>query len=267
MPDDLLQQLCVDQPTLTVLVVAAHPDDETVGMGARLARLASTVTILTVTDGAPQDGADARHHGFATVADYAAARHVELINAMALVGIAPAQIRSLDCPDQQATHQLTDLARKTAAAIEDVRPDLIVTHPYEGGHPDHDATAFAVHAAQRLVGVSAPPIVEMTSYHMGHGGIAAGAFLPSGPHAIVIPLAPDEVDLRRRMMEAYVTQQHMLLRYFTVEAESFRHAPHYDFGRPPHGGQLWYEKFPWGTTGEQFRAAAIAAAAELGEGQ
>ena len=149
-----------------------------------------------------------------------------------------------------------------AATIADVRPDLVVTHPYEGGHPDHDATAFAVHAARRLVGVAAPPIAEMTSYHMGHGGVETGAFQGGDEPAVTIPLTPAEIDLRARMMAAFATQRG-LADQFTFDAERFRLAPAYDFGRPPHAGQLWYEKFPWGATGEQFRARAVAAAAEL----
>ena len=31
--------------------------------------------------------------------------------------------------------------------LDDVRPDVVLTHAYEGGHSDHDATAFAVHLA------------------------------------------------------------------------------------------------------------------------
>ncbi len=111
------------------------------------------------------------------MADYAAARAAELRNALALAGIGPGQVRSLNCPDQETTLHLARLARGVAATIADVRPDLVVTHPYEGGHPDHDAAAFACHAARRLVGLAAPPVAEMTSYHMGHGGVETGTFL------------------------------------------------------------------------------------------
>ncbi len=259
---DLLEQLCGDEPALRVLVVAAHPDDETVGMGARLAKLARGVTVLTVTDGAPRDGADARTYGFGTVAGYVAARRVELRNAMALAGVGPGQLRSLDCPDQETTLHLAGLARGVAAVVRDVRPDLVVTHPYEGGHPDHDAAAFATHAARRLVGPAAPPVAEMTSYHMGHGGVETGAFRAGGEPVIRVPLTPAELDLRQRMLAAFATQRG-LAEQFTFDAERFRMAPTYDFGRPPHDGQLWYEKFPWGATGQQFRDRAVAAAAEL----
>ncbi len=59
------------------MIVVAHPDDETIGMGAQLCRLRDTLQ-LQVTDGAPRDGCDAAAHGFANIAEYAFARRVEL---------------------------------------------------------------------------------------------------------------------------------------------------------------------------------------------
>ena len=31
------------------------------------------------------------------------------------------------------------------------QPDVVLTHPYEGGHSDHDSTAFAVHLAAGIL--------------------------------------------------------------------------------------------------------------------
>ena len=52
------------------MIVAAHPDDETLGIGSLLCLLDEAL-LVHVTDGAPRDGADARVHGFATCAEYA----------------------------------------------------------------------------------------------------------------------------------------------------------------------------------------------------
>jgi hypothetical protein len=40
-------------------------------------------------------------------------------------------------------------------------------------------------------------------------------------------------------------------------------APRYDFTRPPHRGQLYYETLGWPMTGERFRQLAREAAEDL----
>src|SRR4051812_10799066 len=136
-------------PVPATLLVAAHPDDETVGAGSRLPRLVQA-RFVCVTDGAPRTGEDASRHGF-TPEQYARARRVELEAVLARCGIAPGQLQSLDCPDRQASLQLAPLARRLADVIAQSATEVVLTQPYEGGHPDHDATAFIAHAAVALL--------------------------------------------------------------------------------------------------------------------
>src|SRR3954470_1794609 len=126
----------------TMMLVAAHPDDDVIGAGALLARAPDT-RVVYVTDGAPRDGRDARAHGFAGPAGYAAARRREAEDALDCAGISPAQVVHLGFPDQGATFALDRVADALAAVMAADPPALVLSHPYEGGHPDHDATAFA----------------------------------------------------------------------------------------------------------------------------
>ncbi|HLI77367.1 MAG TPA: PIG-L family deacetylase, partial [Acidobacteriaceae bacterium] len=138
-------------PLPRLLVVLAHPDDEVLALGGRLERLASS-RLLTITDGAPKDGSDARQHGFPTLEAYREARRDELGKALAHagLGLGVTPVFGGQVPDQAASFHLVALARGIASAIEDFKPEVVLTHPYEGGHPDHDACAFAVHAAVRM---------------------------------------------------------------------------------------------------------------------
>jgi len=248
----------------SVLLVAAHPDDETVGAGAMLPRIPQ-VTVVHVTDGAPRDPSDAIAAGFATRDDYARARRRELCNALELAGVAPSALVSLDFVDQEASLDLAYATLRLVDVLRELRPDFVLTHPYEGGHPDHDAVAFSAHAACALSDKH-PEVWEFTSYHSAdpHGApqIETGLFLDGDPGEAVVLCEADRA-LKRNMTECFTTQQHML-RHFPLDRERYRPAPSYDFTEAPHAGRLYYENFPWGMSGERWRDLAASAASNLG---
>lgn len=261
-----------NSPLPRLLIVLAHPDDEVLAMGARLERLRSS-RLLTVTDGVPEDGDDARQHGFASLASYREARRHELGDALAHAGLPVERVLSppkapLPVPDQTAALHLAALARAIAAHISEFQPEAVLTHPYEGGHPDHDACAFAVHAAVRVVeaaGRPQPAIVEAPFYHAGEdGSMSTGQFLASTASALTLvhQLSPREQANKRARLACFVSQVETLRQFGTVR-ELFRMAPGYDFTQPPHPGTLLYERFPWGMTGERFRALGAQASADL----
>jgi LmbE family N-acetylglucosaminyl deacetylase len=260
-PDD---EAAGDAPR--TLIIVAHPDDEVIGAGARLP-LIRDVTIVHVTDGAPRDMRDATAHGFATREAYAAARRDELRAAVALAGITADRLELLNVVDQEASLALALLAQRIASMLRELRPALILTHPYEGGHPDHDATAFAVHAARCLLAresVDPPPVVEMAFYHACASGMAVGEFLPVAAHPVAtMLLSPTERELKYRMRDCFVTQRR-ILEPFPMDHERFRRAPRYRFTAAPHRGMLLYERFDWGMTGERWRALAREALDALG---
>lgn len=250
----------------TALMVVAHPDDETVGAGSRLPSLARGLRVIYTTDGAPRNGHDARAAGFENCAAYACARLRERSDALVIAGIGRDRVLDFRYADQEVSRHLVELALRVEAAIRRFRPAFVITHPYEGGHPDHDATAFSVHAAIRRIQArkeKTPAVIEMTSYHLHDGQLESALFLPvEGVCERVVRLTDEEFRLKRAMLDCYRSQQRTL-QTLLYERECFRPAPRYDFSQPPHEGPLYYEGFEWGMNGGEFRNLANAAMQRL----
>src|SRR4051812_15871371 len=188
----------------SVLIVAAHPDDETIGAGGLLPRLRHPV-VVTVTDGAPRTPGDAERAGCLTREDYARLRRDELMGALDVAGVPADQIRALNIVDQEASLEMAYVTMHLVDILREVHPAAILTHPYEGGHPDHDATAFAVHAACERV-PEPPEVYEFTSYHSAAAhpappdspAMAVGQFLPESDDGEPVVLPEEARELKSR---------------------------------------------------------------------
>ena len=243
-----------------VLILAAHPDDEAIGAGGFLDRLHEPI-LAFLTDGAP------RNHPRAE--ELARKRRAESEAAWELTG-SEDRILRLGGVDQECAFDLPGLTRAAGIIALTRKPATILTHAYEGGHPDHDAAAFIARQVIRVfetAGLPPPQIVEFTSYHNGapfasSPELRTGEFLPSDSEVRVFHLSASSAEVKRKMFARYESQQAML-RHFPIESEKFRMAPHYDFSKPPHAGALFYETQPWGIDGATWRRLAAQAEAAL----
>ena len=153
-----------------ILLVHAHPDDETIGNGATMAKYAAAgvhVTLVTCTLG--EEGEiildDHAHHAADQNDTLGQHRAIELANAMAELGVAdhrqlgePGKYRDSGMMgtadnDDPTCFWRADLLAATAdlvAVIREVRPQVLVTYDDFGGygHPDHvQAHRVAMYAA------------------------------------------------------------------------------------------------------------------------
>lgn len=254
-----------------LLVIAAHPDAETAGAASLLTTLPDCA-VLHLSDGVPRDRAQWASGVAFSRDDYASQRRGEAVRALDIAGIEPSDIHCLGFQDQELVFHLTDLARELVRWMIALGPELVITHSYEGGHPDNDAAAFAASAARDLLlrsGQRAPMLLEMALYNGNGGELTVGQFVASddvGPPQIQCAFRGAALDRKQEMLRCFESQTDELAPFFGLEYERFRPAPRYDFAAPPHFGPLYYEQCGLEMDGDTWRALAARARGELSLG-
>lgn len=138
-----------------LVVIAAHPDDETLGAGGLISRVASQggrVSVIVATDG------EGSHPGSRTHSpdSLRAKRRLEVIEALSL--LAPgARVQFLSIPDGEVGTHASVVEDAVAAALDatDAAPaQTLVVAPWSGdGHRDHREAAGAVRNVASVRGV------------------------------------------------------------------------------------------------------------------
>ena len=228
------------------LLILAHADDEVIGAASLLLREPEECFLLYLTDSAPDNPFFLERAGFSTREAYREQRQSELSAALALAHIEPRQVVILPVPDQQATRHIRASIAAVREVIDELQPERIFTHAYEGGHPDHDAAAVV---AQRS---GHPAVFEMPYYQAASGRMVAGDFVSSNGTEQQWTLTKTEEEAKQRLWDQFVSQRHVFAR-FSRAVEKYRPQPAYDFLSPPHPRPLYYETRPVGWNYEQWR--------------
>jgi LmbE family N-acetylglucosaminyl deacetylase len=229
-------------------VLVAHQDDEAIGCAILLQR-AEWPAVIFATDGAPSDPYFWKTYGSQT--RLAEVRREEATRAMAVVGIS--DFRILSIRDQELYRNLQSATEQVAEIARAANSTCLVTHAYEGGHPDHDSCSFIAAAVGRRVAV---PIWEMPLYHRAGGSVSRQTFVTGEAELILTPT--DAEYARKKEMAAQYASQGDVIRAFPEREERFRRQPVYDYAHPPHAGQLNYEAWQWSVTGEEVSRAFTA---------
>jgi LmbE family N-acetylglucosaminyl deacetylase len=224
------------------------------------------VKILHLSDGAALSQEELEVAGSDTNAEYVARRREECAEALALANVEPSSIENRDFAQGGLAYSLVDSTKLVLEFLRKTSPRAVITHAYEGGHPDHDAAAFSVHWAACLLrdhGLEPPTIFEMAVYPGGNGQSKVPEFLHSpSRESTTLLLDAKANDLKARMFACLKTQS-LVLANSPLGPEKFRQAPAYDFRLPPHLGKLHYEEFPWSMTGKEWRWHAREAVKKL----
>ncbi len=231
-----------------VVVVLAHPDDESASAAALLQR-SRWAKLIYLTDGAPRDLEDARREGCGDWRAYAELRKRELRAALSALDAA-ADPTFYDLPDKQAHEHLDWIVEQLFRELDGA--DAVISHAYEHGHPDHDTAAFAVALARRRLAAEAPAAFEFAGYHLAADGPVYGRF--HGETGTELHLTPVELERKAAGIDAYRSQRDTLA-LFPLEPEYVRPARSYDFARSAPPGRALYDLYGWDITSERWRSA------------
>jgi LmbE family N-acetylglucosaminyl deacetylase len=266
------------QPLLgRTLLVLAHPDDECVTYGALLQRMADPI-VRFMTDGAPHDSYFWERYGSREA--YAALRQQEARHALARLGVQRIEFVSdgYHGRNREGGHAASDILVdqelfrilpaawcELADAVERLQPQALLTLAYEGGHPDHDSCNLLVSLAAKRFKLPAweAPIYNRADETSPERLEPQRFSRENGTEIDVRPTA-HEVEQKRAMWREYASQGDFL-QIFSPEKECVRPLPAYDYSKPPHAGQLNYERWQWSMTGNEVCRAFGSFLEQVGE--
>jgi LmbE family N-acetylglucosaminyl deacetylase len=210
-PSDLLDpDALLKRPGAGLMVLAPHPDDESLAAGGLIQRAiayGARVNVVFLSDGEnnpwPQRVLERRVWiGSRQRAGWAARRRGEADAALRSLGVGPAHVHRLGWPDGGVTWMLLDDTASMLAAMRELVerecPTLIVLPDLVDRHPDHSA----LHVLMEMVFQTSPQMRKPDC--MGY--LLHGRSQPGVPQRAVFTLTEEEVSRKRRAIEAHASQ-------------------------------------------------------------
>ncbi len=193
-----------------VMIVAPHPDDESLATGGLIQHAihaGAALRVLYMTDGDDNPWAQLVCEGrwprsAADRARWGVRRQREALAALARLGLPAHMARFIGLPDQGLTALLLGAdprpVEALAAELQEWRPSILVAPSTHDHHPDHSATAVLAKWAQ-LESSRVPGLVLSYSVHSRRSG-------ERGDPSWNLPLGPAQRDLKRRAILCHRTQ-------------------------------------------------------------
>jgi len=183
----------------SVLVLAPHPDDETLGCGGSIRKhinKSENVYVCFITKGEKSHYVHGiKHISFEEVAKI---RKTEALKAMEILGVPQTNIIFLDFPDGDAWIYVDDIQMKLEQLITSIKPSTIYCPHIDDGHLDHQTTYMAVKSAlENLSDIQ----VELRYYIIW-------GILPS--FNLKIDLSQDEYSTKEKAISVYQSQISLL---------------------------------------------------------
>jgi hypothetical protein len=222
-----------------VLLLIPHPDDELVGCAAAIGRLrkqGGQVYGFYLTTGVPATASAwfrrSEKYQRAVKRRWDEAQSVASALGLDIVGRQLVPSRELKGEISQSIASVRE--QVTALAI-----DRVWVPAYEGGHQDHDTANFIGSCLN-----SGQLLWEFSEYHFARRSVQNNTFIECDGREVNLSLDSEERARKRALLLEYNSEQKNL-GYVGILQESFRPLVNYDYARPPHTGQMFYQRFQW----------------------
>ncbi|HUF11442.1 MAG TPA: PIG-L deacetylase family protein [Rhodothermales bacterium] len=189
---------------MRTLVIAAHPDDEVLGCGGTIARLARDGTAVKVI--ILSDGESSRWQSPGDVpGEVVESRRAAARKAAAILGVEAPMM--FDYPDNRFdTVPLLEITKTVESVIREFEPDTVFTHHSGDMNVDHRLTAEAVMTATRPAPESSVERVYsfevLSSTHVAAGHFGR-PFLPN----VMVEIS-DTIEDKLEAMKCYERELH-----------------------------------------------------------
>jgi len=177
----------------TAVIVAAHPDDEVLGVGGLMSMLATAgarLRLVAVTDG------EGSHRGHADPGELARRRTAETTAALQALGAPAAEVVRLRLPDTGLADREDDLTAALAPLAEGF--DICLAPWDRDMHSDHEAAGRAARRA-------APGALYYYPIWMWHWARPADPRVP-WDRALRVPLSPPAAAAKRAAIGYFTSQ-------------------------------------------------------------
>jgi LmbE family N-acetylglucosaminyl deacetylase len=198
--------------TRSCMVVAPHPDDETLGCGVTIMRKLDAGTPVRVV--IATDGRRSSNSKVVSPEQLVEIRRAEVLEAARRLGLDRRDVVFLDFEDQRLEHQLPAMSERLTALIDDFGPDELLISSVLDRHADHHAVGRAVRQLLSAGGLGC----RVAEYPMGFWRTMPWRSRPRGVHRVAGSLVSGAATIARLRPELVRTEGYLERKRHVLDA-------------------------------------------------
>ena len=220
-----------------ILILAPHPDDESVGLSVFIKRKKAEgckIVIFFLTNGVISKN----EMWFWEKNKYEKFLHKrlnEMENSLKFFKIKDFFLQNIST--RNLRNNILKTFHKIQSIIKNKTIDSIFVPAYEGGHQDHDVANFIASQFKKKLNV-----FEYSEYHNYGNKVHSNTFIKNTGSETVLEFNQNEVVYKKHALSVYNSEKKNL-NYINIKREVYRPIVKYNYDSVPHKGKLFYKRF------------------------